>query len=117
MSQLSLQSNTPEPLKETMFVQVLLPLPLPKTFTYRVPDKQAEKVQHGVRVIVPFGKKKIITGVIKEITNQAPADYEARYLFEVLDDYPMIMPQQFKLFQLFFHEFASLAFHLFSVFR
>ncbi|GAB3336268.1 primosomal protein N' [Marivirga atlantica] len=99
MSQLSLQSNTPEPLKETLFVQVLLPLPLPKTFTYRVPDKQAEKVQHGVRVIVPFGKKKIITGVIKEITNQAPADYEARYLFEVLDDYPMIMPQQFKLFE------------------
>ncbi len=98
MSQLTLQTAPADEGLTTWFVQVLLPLPLPKAFTYRVPNQLADKVQLGVRVIVPLGKKKVITGVIQHISTTAPKDYEAKYLFEILDDFPLIMPQQFQLF-------------------
>ena len=41
------------------FIDVLLPLPLPGYFTYRVPRDLAAHVGLGQRVIVQFGKNKI----------------------------------------------------------
>lgn len=99
MSQLSLNTFEEGSLRKTYFVQVLLPIPVPKTFTYRVPQKYEEQLQVGVRAIVPFGKKKIITGIISAIHEEAPNEYEAKYLLEILDDYPVISSQQFQLFK------------------
>jgi primosomal protein N' (replication factor Y) len=99
MSQLSLNNIEEESLRKTYFVQVLLPVPIPKTFTYRVPQKYDESIQVGIRAIVPFGKKKIITGVISAIHQEAPQDYEAKYLLELLDEFPVVSSQQFKLFE------------------
>ncbi|SMG37448.1 replication restart DNA helicase PriA [Marivirga sericea] len=99
MSQLSLNSIEEESLRKTYFVQVLLPVPIPKTFTYRVPQKYEEFIQVGIRAIVPFGKKKIIAGVISAIHEEAPKDYEAKYILEILDEYPVVSRQQFKLFE------------------
>ncbi|WP_375578174.1 primosomal protein N' [Marivirga tractuosa] len=99
MSQLSLNTIEEESLRKTYFVQVLLPVPIPKTFTYRVPQKYEENIQVGIRAIVPFGKKKIITGVISAIHQEAPNDYEAKYLLELLDEYPVVSRQQFQLFE------------------
>ncbi|MBK6267296.1 primosomal protein N' [Marivirga sp. S37H4] len=99
MSQLNLQDTQTDTTKATLFAQVLLPLPLPKTFTYRIPRNLENNVQIGIRAIVPFGKKKIITGIVKEIHEVPPADYEAKYLLEVLDEFPILSDQQFKLFE------------------
>lgn len=52
----------------------------------------------GCRVIAPFGKKKILTGVIARIHETPPKEYEARYIMEVLDDIPTILPRQIDLF-------------------
>jgi len=51
----------------TLFVDVLLPLPIPGYFTYRVPFELNEKVAEGQRVVVQFGKKKIYTALIRKI--------------------------------------------------
>ncbi|HET8858673.1 replication restart helicase PriA [Marivirga sp.] len=99
MSQLSLNSIEEDSLTKTYFVQVLLPVPIPKTFTYRVPRKYEKLIQVGIRAIVPFGQKKIITGVISSIHQEAPSDYEAKYLLELLDEYPVVSRQQFQLFE------------------
>ncbi|WP_340154070.1 primosomal protein N' [uncultured Marivirga sp.] len=99
MSQLSLNTIEEESLQQTFFVQVLLPVPIPKTFTYRVPRKYEEQLQVGIRAIVPFGKKKIITGVISSIHHEAPKEYEAKYILEILDEFPILSRQQFKLFE------------------
>lgn len=99
MSQLSLNTFEEDSLRKTYFVQVLLPVPIPKTFTYRVPQKYEEHIQVGIRAIVPFGKKKIITGIISAIHQEAPNDYEAKYLLEILDEFPVVSRQQFKLFE------------------
>ncbi len=46
------------------FAQVLVPLPLNATFTYRIPPHLADAVRPGHRVIVPFGSKKFYTGIV-----------------------------------------------------
>ncbi|HEY3403491.1 MAG TPA: primosomal protein N' [Ohtaekwangia sp.] len=83
----------------TLFAEVLLPVPIPKLFTYRVPAKLNDKVLIGQRVIVQFGDRKVLTGVIAAVHQQAPKDYEAKYLLDLLDDFPAVADLQFKLFQ------------------
>lgn len=84
---------------ETYFCNVLLPVPIPKLFTYRLPRQLNGRVATGSRVIVQFGKKKILTGIVDEVHQQAPTDYDARYLLEVMDDEPVIRPVQLQLFK------------------
>ncbi|MFL5540592.1 MAG: hypothetical protein ACJ8J0_16495, partial [Longimicrobiaceae bacterium] len=36
-----------------MYVEIALPLPLPRTFTYRVPDGLRGRARPGARVLVP----------------------------------------------------------------
>ncbi len=83
----------------TLFVEVVLPVPIAKLFTYRIPAILNENIKTGQRVIVQFGHKKILTGVIAHIHNQPPKDYEAKYILELLDENEVIYPQQFKLYQ------------------
>jgi primosomal protein N' (replication factor Y) (superfamily II helicase) len=84
---------------QTQFAEILLPVPIPKFFTYRVPQPLTEKVRPGQRVIVPFGQKKILTGIIASVHDQPPKEYEAKYILELLDEAEVIYEQQFKLYQ------------------
>ncbi|HZB12517.1 MAG TPA: primosomal protein N', partial [Chryseolinea sp.] len=83
---------------ETLFAELLLPVPVPKLFTYRVPRTLQDKILKGQRAIVQFGDRKILTGLISNVHNQPPTDYEAKYILEILDDYPVVSELQFKLF-------------------
>ncbi|HEY8401835.1 MAG TPA: primosomal protein N', partial [Cytophagaceae bacterium] len=84
--------------RSTVFADVILPLPLPKMYTYRVSREMEEKVVPGARVVVQFGQKRVLTAIVANIHNQPPALYEAKYLLEVLDDVPSINSYQLKLF-------------------
>ncbi len=83
----------------TRFVEILLPVPIPKLFTYRVPKALNEIIRTGQRVIVQFGKKKIYTGIVFSLHEKPPKEYEAKYILELLDETEVIYPQQFKLYQ------------------
>ncbi|MVN91934.1 replication restart helicase PriA [Mucilaginibacter aquatilis] len=78
----------------TLFVNVILPLAISRLYTYRVPFELNNVVAVGKRVVVQFGKSKLYTAVIDEITTIAPEKYEAKYLMEVLDDRPVVTSQQ-----------------------
>ncbi len=82
----------------TYFADVILPVPLPKLFTYRVPKELSGHIFVGSRIIVPFGKKKILTGIIGSIHENPPKDYEAKYIYDLLDPEPIVTEQQLKLF-------------------
>lgn len=84
---------------DTLFAELLLPVPIPKLFTYRIPAALNESVQVGQRAIVQFGERKILTGIIASFSTQPPKGYEAKYILELLDDYPVVTPVQFKFFQ------------------
>lgn len=79
------------------FVEVVLPLAVKKTFTYRITEEQDVLLQPGMRVAVPFGKKKIFTGLVIDKHQQPPLLYEAKEIHEVLDEYPVVTPQQIQL--------------------
>lgn len=81
------------------YVDVILPLPLPKSFTYALPDEGADQVQPGCRVVVPFGRKKFYTAIVRNVHYYAPADYEVKEISTVLDASPILLPRQFKFWQ------------------
>ncbi|MDP6908843.1 MAG: hypothetical protein QF371_05015, partial [Flavobacteriales bacterium] len=63
-----------------LFVDVILPLPLAGTFTYRVPRMLEDGVEVGKRVVVQFGRKKLYTGIILQIHDRPPVGYQAKYV-------------------------------------
>lgn len=82
-----------------MFAEILLPLPLPGTFTYQIPLFLQDQVIEGVRVLVPFGKRKLITGVVKHTHEHAPSHYEPKEILDVLDLSPSITSRQLRFFE------------------
>lgn len=97
MDQLKLNVEAPEE-RVTWFADIILPVPIPKLFTYRVPMDMEKIVQIGSRVIVQFGSKKVLTGVIGRLHNKPPEKYQARYLLEVLDEQAVVHPVQIRHF-------------------
>ncbi|WP_254164388.1 replication restart helicase PriA [Chryseosolibacter histidini] len=89
----------PEDSRSTLFAEILLPVPIPKLFTYRVPAKLNDHVRTGQRAIVQFGDRKVLTGLIYNVHETPPKDYEAKYILEVLDEFPSVTDVQLKFFQ------------------
>lgn len=81
------------------YVEVILPLPLHTTFTYRVPDDLKGEIGVGFRVIVPFGRKKFYTAIVVGIPNLPPAGMEVKEVAMVLDSYPVVRHPQLRLWQ------------------
>ncbi len=80
----------------TLFADVLLPLPLDGSFTYRVPYDWNEFLQVGHRVAVQFGRKKIYAGIVKAIHQNPPKKGVAKYLLSILDEKPLVNDMQLK---------------------
>lgn len=80
------------------FADILLPVPIPRLFTYAVAAEHADEAAPGRRVIVPFGSKKVVTGIVVKVHATPPENYEAREILDVLDTEPIVVPQQLKLF-------------------
>ena len=72
------------------FIEVILPLSLPKTFTYSVSEAEYDYIKVGMRVSVPFGKSKIYTGLVLELHQISPALYEAKEIHQILDEKPIV---------------------------
>ena len=78
----------------TLFVEVLLPLNLQNTFTYRVPHELNEEIIVGKRVSVPFGRNKVMAGIIYSIGEKPPTAYQAKYIVDVLDSEAIVLESQ-----------------------
>ena len=82
----------------TLFAEVLLPVPVPGTFTYRVPYDLNVFIRVGQRVAVQFGKTKILSGLVVAITDKVP-EVEVKYLTDILDDEPIVNPVQLRFWE------------------
>lgn len=83
----------------TLFADVILPVPIHQAFTYRIPFDLNEHVQFGQRVIVPFGKNKLVTGIIVRIHQNVPTVYQAKYIEHLLDESAIITVKQFQFWK------------------
>jgi primosomal protein N' (replication factor Y) len=82
---------------KALYAEVLLPVPIPKCFTYKVPDFVADDIQTGFRVIVEFGRK-ILTGIIWDIHKESPEAYDPKFLLDVIDKKAIIASKSKDLF-------------------
>jgi len=82
--------------RETLFVEVILPLAIAKNYTYRVPFEWNGLVAIGKRVVVQFGKSKLYTAIVVALGNRPPEKYEAKYIIEILDDRPVVTGAQLQ---------------------
>ena len=78
------------------YVDVILPLPLDGLFTYTLPDALEDKVQAGMRVLVPLGRSKTYTAMVLRLHDQEPA-FKTREVLQVLDRQPMLLAEQMRL--------------------
>lgn len=85
--------------RDTLFIEVILPLSLSKNYIYRVPFHLNEHTAVGKRVIVQFGKNKIYTALIKSISQTAPELYAAKYIIDVIDEHPVVNTLQLQFWE------------------
>lgn len=78
------------------YAQIVLPLKLKGSFTYRVPEELAADIQPGMRVLVPFGGKKIYTGIVFELHDNTPENFVAKEVISLLDDKPILPEEQIR---------------------
>ncbi|MFV0598977.1 MAG: primosomal protein N' [Bacteroidales bacterium] len=83
----------------TLFAEVILPLPLPCTYTYRVPLEWNDLVKKGQRVAVELGKKKIYSGIIQSIHQNAPKVSSVKYILSILDKEPIVSEVSLNFWQ------------------
>lgn len=92
------------------YANIILPLPLEGYFTYAVSEGLAPQIQVGVRVTVPLGKSKTYVGIVaeypvdvpkpaEEVAQQGKKKIEYKNIADVLDDSPILLPQQLRLWK------------------
>ncbi|MBP5546291.1 MAG: primosomal protein N' [Bacteroidales bacterium] len=82
------------------FVDVLLPLHLPGTYTYRVPQELNGQVKVGARVVVQFGAKnaRMYSALVRRIHQEAP-HWRSKYILGVLDEEPIVTERQMEFWE------------------
>lgn len=81
------------------YADIILPVPLPKLFTYEVPESFGKSITRGMRVMVPFGKKKQLSGIVFELHGNKPEAYDTKPLLAILDTNPLVTPKQLELWR------------------
>ena len=76
------------------YIDVIVPLNIPKALTYAVPDHLTTMLQPGIRVVVPLGAKKKYAGIIVRVHDEAPNEYTAKEIDALIDEYPVVTEKQ-----------------------
>ena len=80
-----------------LFAEIILPLPLPGTFTYGIP--KGWHVFVGQRVAVQFGRRKIYTGIVHSLHDNPPELYKIKPLEAILDEQNWVTSQQIAFWE------------------
>lgn len=86
------------PGQEGLWAEVILPLALPKTYTYNIPPSLQQRVCVGGRVEVNFGKNRHYAGIIRKLIHEQPG-YPTKPVIQVLDEFPLVHEKQLLLWQ------------------
>ena len=74
-------------------------MPLDGFFTYAIPASLQGRAKFGVRVLVPFGTSKKYIGIVARLHDEKPQGYTVKDIEEVLDEQPVLLESQFRLWQ------------------
>ena len=80
--------------KESMFIEVALPVPIFGAFIYSVPESLSQDIKIGIPVFVPFGKRNL-TGYITGFSKSAPKGVKS--IEEIVSPKPLFTPELLKV--------------------
>ena len=80
--------------KTVKYVDVILPLPIPGSFTYLTAIDLDLNI--GQRVVVQFRSRKLYTAIVIKIHNEKPKEYDAKEVLAILDEKPIINEKQLQ---------------------
>ncbi|MCP3942805.1 MAG: primosomal protein N' [Desulfobacteraceae bacterium] len=82
---------------KTDYIDVSVTLPLDQTFVYKVPPHLREQCVPGMRVLVPFGRRRVTGYILGEQESCGP--YKAKNILDVLDDHPLFPMGEIAFFK------------------
>lgn len=77
------------------FADIALPVPIDHSFTYLIPPELQERIQRGIRVLVPFGKK-VLTGVVVGLPASSTVS-GLKPIRDVVDASPLLSGEMLEL--------------------
>lgn len=86
------------PIDKALFAEVIIPLLLPKNYTWQIPPHFINKVKEGCRVEVTLKNKKY-AGIVKKFLHNKPEAFDPKYILNVLDAEPVVFPTQLRLWE------------------
>ncbi|MDI9309893.1 MAG: primosomal protein N' [Limnohabitans sp.] len=78
------------------FIEVIIPISLPQTFTYKVSEAEFTFIEVGMRIAVPFGKNKFYTGLVADKHHNPPTLYEAKEIHQIIDEKAIVTNTQLE---------------------
>ncbi len=81
------------------FIDVIVPIAVTTTFTYRVSQAEYTFLQQGMRVAVPFGKRLVYTALVLNKHSQKPQVYEPKDIHTIIDEQPIVTKIQIDFWQ------------------
>ena len=83
----------------SQYADIVLPLAVPQYYTYGIPDKFNESLKPGLRVIVALGKRRLYTGIVRNVHVIPPEGMEIRPVLDVLDESPLVGEKQMAFWE------------------
>ena len=80
-----------------MYAEIIIPLALPKNYTWMIPASMESDVMIGMRVEVMLGANKRYAGIIKKISDVKPDGFDPKPIIDILDEEPIVYEHQLKL--------------------
>ncbi len=82
-----------------LYAEILIPLALPRNFTWYVPAEMADRAAPGKRAEVVLGRNKKYAGIIKRLHENKPAAFEPKPILNILDETPILYPEQLRFWE------------------
>ena len=99
MDEQVINSLFPTPAGQKLYAEVIIPLALPKNYTWMVPVHLAGQIKEGCRVEVGLGKSKRYAGIVKRLHHEKPGAFTPKEILNLLDSEPMVYTRQLQLWQ------------------
>ncbi len=82
-----------------MYIAVIVPIAVPKPYTYMVPSEMIKDIKVGIRVEVQFGRNKLYSGLVMKILDKAPENQKSKPILSIIDTEPIVLETQLKMWQ------------------
>ncbi len=84
-------------MKKKEYLKIAIALPVFGTYLYMAPHHLVENACPGMRVLVPFGRRRV-TGYILSRQPENNDEYRVKFILDLLDDYPMFHESMIPFF-------------------